>query len=175
MIKERKLKAKEQMDLFRDDAHRTNKSLKIKLPIPPSVNHMYIQKRDGGKMLTRHAQNYVRESRALINLAVEQQFWIKQESAVWMYVDIVVYMPDRRIRDSHNMLKLLLDTMQGLVFDNDYYILPRIQSVELDVTNPRVEVFIIPQKQRDRTKALKITMYQQLEEKSEHSVTSSIL
>lgn len=155
--KVRKERAKQEYDLFRDSPNHTNKSLKIKLPIPPSVNHMYIQKRNGSKVLTSAAQNYVRNSRALINLAVEEQFWLKQEYAVWLYIDIVVYMPDRRIRDSHNMLKLLLDTMQGTVFDNDYFVMPRIQSVELDDANPRVEVFIIPQKQRDRQRALKVT------------------
>lgn len=155
--KSRKERAKKDLDLFRDSPNHTNKSLKIKLPIPPSVNHMYIQKRNGSKMLTTSAQNYVRSSRALINLAVEEQYWLRQEYAVWMYVDIVVYMPDRRIRDSHNMLKLLLDTMQGIVFDNDYFVMPRIQSVELDDKDPRVEVFITPQKHRDRARALKIT------------------
>lgn len=155
--KVRKERAKSELDLFRDSPHRMNKSLKIKLPIPPSVNHMYVNKRNGTKVLTTRAQHYVRDSRALINLAVEEQFWLMQEYAVWLYVDIVVYMPDRRIRDSHNMLKLLLDTMQGIVFDNDYFVMPRIQSVELDNDNPRVEVYIIPQRSSDREKALKIT------------------
>jgi Holliday junction resolvase RusA-like endonuclease len=66
-------------------------------------------------------------------------------------------MPDRRIRDSHNMLKLLLDVMQGIVFTNDYYALPRIQSVEYDTENPRVDLIIQPQCSHQRNKGLHIS------------------
>lgn len=65
-------------------------------------------------------------------------------------------MPDRRIRDSHNMLKLLLDVMEGIVYKNDYYVCPRIQSVEYDKKNPRIELCLTPQTNSARTKALEL-------------------
>ena len=117
---------------------------------------MYIHTRNGGKILTRTAQNYIRDARALINLAIDEQIWLKQEYAVWYYIDLVFYMPDRRIRDSHNMLKLLLDVMQDVIFDNDYYVMPRIQSVEYDGGNPRVEISITPQTNSHRTRSVRI-------------------
>ena len=60
-------------------------------------------------------------------------------------MDLYFYFPDKRKRDSHNCLKLLLDCLEGLLFENDYYILPRIQYVTLDRDNPRVEVVFYPQ------------------------------
>lgn len=108
------------------------------------------------RRLTYEAQDYVRVSRALINLAIEEQRWLKQDKSTWYYVDLVFFMPDRRIRDSHNMLKLLMDVMQGLVFYNDYYALPRIQSVEYDAQHPRVEVSVTAQSPTNREKGLKI-------------------
>jgi crossover junction endodeoxyribonuclease RusA len=141
-------------DLFRDKPKFPNKKLRLSLPLPPSVNHMYFNTYKGGKKLTKDAENYVRVSRALINLAIEEQHWIKQTKSTWFYVDLVFFMPDRRIRDSHNMLKLLLDVMQGIVFDNDYYALPRIQAVEYDTEKPRVEACIIPQSNNTREKGL---------------------
>lgn len=144
-------------DLVRAKPTLRNKTLSIALPVPPSVNHLHYHTRGGGKRLTSKAQNYIRDSRALINLAVDEQKWILQKKNVWMYVDMVFYFPDRRIRDSHNCLKLLLDVMQGIVFENDYSVLPRIQSVEYDKERPRVELTVSVQKQSSRTKGLKVT------------------
>lgn len=145
------------MDVYRDVPKNVNKTLRLTLPLPPSVNHMHIMKRNGSRILTKTAQNYIKQAKALINLAIDEQKWLKQEYAVWMYMDAVVYMPDRRIRDSHNLLKLLIDVMQGEVFSNDYYLMPRIQGVEFDAEYPRIEIRISTQSERDREKAVKIT------------------
>ena len=155
--KSRKEKAKRENDLYRDTPSYLNKSLIVHLPIPPSINHMYVNKRNGTKVLTRTAFDFIRDARALINLSMEEQNWIKQEHAVWLYADIMVYMPDRKIRDSHNMLKILMDTLQGCVFDQDYFVMPRIHSVELDTIDPRIEVRITPQKEKDRRYAKNLT------------------
>ena len=50
------------------------------------------------------------------------------------------FMPDKRKRDSHNTLKILLDAMEGFVYENDFYVMPRIQEVAYDKENPRVEI-----------------------------------
>ena len=144
------------IDLYRDKPQYPNKKLRITLPIPPSVNHMYHNTRSGGKRLTRKAEDYIRDSRAIINQAIEEQRWIKQDKATWYYIDLTFFMPDRRIRDSHNCLKLLLDVMQGIVFDNDYYAMPRIQSVEYDKENPRLEVCVFAQSENARDKGIQL-------------------
>jgi crossover junction endodeoxyribonuclease RusA len=141
-------------DLYRDKPQYANKKLKMSLPIPPSVNHMYFNTKGGGKRLTKQAEDYIRISRGLINLAIEEQNWLKQKKSTWYYIDLAFFMPDRRIRDSHNCLKLLLDVMQGIVFDNDYYVMPKIGAVEYDVDNPRVEILVYPQSSSSREKAL---------------------
>lgn len=143
-------------DLFRDKPQYPNKRLIISLPLPPSINHMYYNTRGGGKRLTKRAEDYIRDSRALINLAIEEQNWIKQKPYTWYYIDLIFFMPDRRVRDSHNMLKLLLDVMQGVVYENDYCVMPRIQAVEYDIENPRVEVCVIPQSTSTRNKGLQL-------------------
>lgn len=145
-------------DLYRDKPIHPNKKLRISLPLPPSVNHMYIHLKRGGKKLTKQAEEYVRTSKALINTTIEEQRWIKQKKATWYYIDLVFFMPDRRVRDSHNMLKLLLDVMQGQIYKNDYYVLPRIQAVEYDKENPRVEICITPQTINARNKGLQLTL-----------------
>lgn len=146
----------EKEDLNRDKPTNPNKKLRITLPLPPSVNHMYIHLKRGGKKLTKQAEEYVLISRTYIKKAINNQQWIFQNKATWYYIDLVFFMPDRRIRDSHNMLKLLLDVMQGLVYKNDYYVLPRIQSVEYDKEEPRVEICVIPQTDNSRKKGIRL-------------------
>ena len=145
---------KKHKGLYRDLPKYPNKKLRVTLPLPPSINHMYWNTRGGGKRLTSKAERYIRESRALTNLAIEEQQWLKQAKHTWYYIDLVFFMPDRRIRDSHNMLKLLLDVMQGIIYDNDYYVMPRIQAVEYDADNPRVEICVSAQTKNARDKGL---------------------
>lgn len=152
----RKEKAEKHADLYRDDASYIHKKLYLTIPIAPSVNHMFRRTRNGGQVLTKEAERYFVTARATINQAIEEQVWIKQEHAVWYYIDMVVYMPDRRIRDSHNMLKILMDVLQGVVYQNDYYALSRIQGVEYDKENPRIEICVSTQTKADRQRAMQI-------------------
>jgi crossover junction endodeoxyribonuclease RusA len=149
-------KKEETKDLPRLKAQSKSKTLSLNLPLPPSINHLHYNTRNGGKRPTEKALNFIRESRALINLEVDNQKWSKQYKGVWLYIDLVFYFPDRRRRDASNCLKILLDVMQGIIYDDDMYALPRIQSVEYDVEKPRVEVRISTQSTSDRDKALNL-------------------
>lgn len=129
----------------------------MSLPVPPSVNAIYYNTRGGGRRLTAKAQNYIRDARALINQYIEEQRWMMQSRNTWIYVDMVYYFPDRRTRDASNCLKLLLDVMEGIVYENDMTALPRIQSVEYDKENPRVEMRVSVQTELERKKGIKTT------------------
>lgn len=143
-------------DLPRIKQKKAHQNLIIKLPVPPSINHMYVNTRGGGKRLTKQAEEYTRISKALINLAIDEQRWKICEKGNWIYIDLIFYFPDKRVRDASNCLKLLLDVMQGTVYINDMYAMPRIQSVEYDKDNPRVEINIHSQTEKDRSKAIEL-------------------
>jgi crossover junction endodeoxyribonuclease RusA len=142
--------------LFRETSVNIN-TLRLSLPVPPSVNAIYYNTRGGGRRLTKKAEFYVRDSRALMNVAVEESHWVIPEKYVWLYVDMVYYFPDRRIRDSHNCLKILLDAMQGIIFQNDYVVLPRIHAVEYDKSFPRVDIKVTRQTESERERGLLLT------------------
>ena len=129
---------------------RKKKSLSLTVPIPPSVNQIYYNTRGGGKRLNKRAENYLIDSRALLKDAIDKNNWKLAQKGEWIYVDMVFYMPDKRIRDASNCLKLLLDAMEGLIYTNDMYALPRIQSVELDREEPRLELTITSQTKAQR-------------------------
>lgn len=132
-------------DLNRDTPKYPFQTLTMSIPIPPSVNHMYIHKKNGSKILTKKAKGYIKEIQTICKKSKKEQGWKTDKEYVWYVMDLYFYFPDKRKRDSHNCLKLLLDCLEGLLFENDYYILPRIQYVTLDRDNPRVEVVFYPQ------------------------------
>lgn len=140
-----KKKARAEEDLYRDEATHPDKKLLLSVPLPMSVNHMYANLKNGRKVLTYEARDYIRDTTLLILAGVSKQRWQEQRRHVWYYVDMLFYMPDRRVRDSHNMIKLIMDVMQNHIFHNDYYAMPRIQGVELDERNPRLELRTSPQ------------------------------
>lgn len=144
-------------DLPRKKPRNVNKTLKLALPVPPSVNAIYYNTRGGGRRLTKKAEHYIRDVRALTNQAIDDQHWSKQEKGIWLYMDMVFYFPDRRRRDSHNCLKVLLDALESIVYVDDMYVMPRIQSVEYDKDNPRVEISVVQQTKNNREKGLKVT------------------
>ena len=49
-------------------------------------------------------------------------------------------MKDKRKRDTHNYFKVLFDALEGVLYDNDYYVMPRVMGVAIDRDNPRIEL-----------------------------------
>ena len=131
-------------DLDRDRPKYPKQVLTVTLPLPPSVNHMY-QAAGRGRRLTKQAMEYIRTAQDTVKKAIRKQGWKKDKDHVWYVMDLYYYFPDKRIRDSHNTLKLLTDCLEGLLYKNDYFLLPRIQYVCLDRSNPRLEIIYYPQ------------------------------
>ena len=139
------MKQNEFEDLERDIPKYPNQVLTLTIKVPPSVNHMYIHKRNGQKILTNAAKQYIKTIQDLCKKEIKNQNWKKDKESVWYVMDMYFYFQDKRKRDSHNCLKLLMDSLEGLLFTNDYFVLPRIQYVTLDRENPRVEIIFYPQ------------------------------
>lgn len=143
-------------DLNRKEIKEKDKILKFALSIPPSVNKLWDIKRNGKRVLNSHARRYLSDANAYMLMLCEDTAWRTTDRDEWLYIDLVFYFPDRIIRDSHNFIKVLLDAIQGTVFENDYAVMPRVQAVELDEDNPRVEITVSHQTIRERDEALKL-------------------
>lgn len=57
-------------------------------------------------------------------------------------VELTVYWPDRRRRDTHNLHKLLCDAIEGVAVDDDRWALVRDVDFDVDRDDPRVEVTV---------------------------------
>ena len=143
-------------DLNRKEIKEKDKILKFALSIPPSVNKLWDIKRNGKRVLNSHARRYLSDAKAYMLMLCEDTAWRTTDRDEWLYIDLVFYFPDRIIRDSHNFIKVLLDAIQGTVFENDYAVMPRVQAVEMDEDNPRVEITVSHQTIRERDEALKL-------------------
>lgn len=133
-------------DLKRDKPRYPDQKLVMEMPIPVSVNHMYYNTRHGGKRLNARAQNFFNNQRKRAYIEMQKQGWQQEIGDVWFEVHCDFYMPDKRIRDTHNTFKLMLDILEGILFKNDYFIKPHVDKVYLDRENPRVVITIYPEK-----------------------------
>lgn len=130
-------------DLVRNKPKHPRKRLKLTIPHAPSVNLMYRYVR-GRKVLTRQAISYIKAVQTIAEREVRKQSYQKEEKGVWMVVELKYFYPDRKIRDSHNMIKIIMDSLEGFCFENDAYARVVESFVGMDRDNPRIEVEIYP-------------------------------
>ncbi len=55
-------------------------------------------------------------------------------------VRIWIFWPNARRRDADNAMKILLDSLTGVLYDDDRQVMPRVMDMRIDRENPRVEV-----------------------------------
>lgn len=110
--------------------------------VPPSVNHMYVNAYHGKRarrVLTPTAEAWKTEIIVRANMWKKRNNWNTANDKT--IVRLWFYWPDKRKRDTHNTLKLLLDCFEdALIYYNDKYALPQIMDYDVDRENPRVEV-----------------------------------
>ncbi|MFD1179509.1 RusA family crossover junction endodeoxyribonuclease [Paenibacillus puldeungensis] len=110
--------------------------------LAPSVNHMYITARRGHKnvrVLTKDAQQWRDEMIAIANNWRVKNKWSTADRKV--IVRLWFYFPDKRRRDTHNGLKVLLDALEdALIYEDDKLALPQVIDFEFDKQNPRIEI-----------------------------------
>ena len=114
------------------------------LKLPPSVNHMYVNAKIRGRnirVLRKHANDWFNESLEKTRQYIIDEKWEMKSQKI--ILEIYLYYPNLKTRDSHNMLKILLDALErGGIYSNDKFALPRIMDFTLDKSNPRIEIFL---------------------------------
>ena len=133
------------------------KELKLTLPVPVSINSLYVnqfrfnpktRRREptGGRVLSSAGE----KSKEQIQFHAKKQLAEQEWDYEWtegknnfLYLDAIIYF-SRRGRDSDNVYKLLHDSLEKIIFDNDSRILARTQKVLYDKDNPRIEIVFSP-------------------------------
>lgn len=114
----------------------------------PTENHIFVNvarwkngklQNTGQRALSKMAEAH-RDKWRLMALSWKNKNRYRIPAKTKVYIDLWFFFPDKRVRDTHNVPKLLLDALKGVVAEDDYYILLRIQDFEIDSKDPRIEI-----------------------------------
>lgn len=92
----------------------------------PSVNTLYQTARNGSVSRTAIAKNHINLWKSI----VESEWKELYKGPIYgtkLYLDCYFVFPDNRKRDTNNVLKMLPDALEGVIYDNDYFVLTRVQ------------------------------------------------
>lgn len=131
--------------------------LKLILPVPVSINKLYINQYGynpktrqraptGARILSKEGEKSKKDIQDKVVEQMSGQDWDYSWTECkdnFLYMDVLIYF-SRRGRDSDNIFKLLSDSLEKIVYDNDSRILPRVQKVLYDTKNPHIEVEFSP-------------------------------
>lgn len=106
---------------------------------PPTLNHVYRNVAINRRITTRDGQKWRQNVQNIATLAITQQGW-KKSTDEKLVAEVTIYWPTRRKRDVENVGKLLWDALEGIVYENDQWLLPRYMDFQVDKHNPRVEI-----------------------------------
>ena len=90
-------------------------------------------------VLTKSGTNWTQDTRIIATDAANRCGWPCAQGRK-VVLELVCYWPDLRRRDVSNLDKVLCDALEGIVYDDDRWALPRWMDFHTDRRNPRVEV-----------------------------------
>jgi crossover junction endodeoxyribonuclease RusA len=106
-------------------------------PMLPSVNHMYMTVRGSRQLKPKYKVLFL-DLQEEMDKEIRKQGW-RPTYKTFLIAKMRFYMDSNRIKDNHNMFKFLFDVMDGILYDDDYYILPQVLDIQVDKDNPRIE------------------------------------
>ncbi len=120
----------------------------IEIPaLPPSVNHYYERAANKRLFLGAEARAFLDLAVPIIQQAVQRSQWELIPAGEFFNLAIAFEMKNRIFCDPNNMLKILIDAMEGQVFENDKWCLPMIVSAEI-TGRKHTTVKIMPRREK---------------------------
>lgn len=104
----------------------------------PSANAIYMNV-GGGRRLNDMAEAKLQEWKIYAEKWAAAQ-WTCQKVGTKVVAEMTFFLPDEKIRDTHNAKKLLLDALEGVIHENDMWILDRTIDFHIDPRFPRIEI-----------------------------------
>lgn len=117
--------------------------MRLVVRIPPSVNHSHINVRVGRRLMrvrSEATKQYMTETGWLARKWMRESGWKVPGRDEKVVMRLWIFWPDRRRRDTDNTLKLLQDSLTGILWEDDRQVLPRVMDYEVDRENPRIEI-----------------------------------
>ena len=115
--------------------------MKLILPIPPSINHCYFY-RNGAKIKNKTARDFevIAEAETIKQMKLQKVEMFPEKTKI--ICEMTYFFKDNRRADTHNTLKLTLDSVERAgLYKDDRYVLPQILDFSVDREYPRVELY----------------------------------
>ena len=109
------------------------------VPTVPSMNNVYRNISKYRRILMPEGKRWKLLVQTNAKIIANMNEW-KLSANEKLVMELVFYWPDKRRRDCDNQLKLLCDTLQGVLYEDDRWILPRVIDFKIDKKNPRVSI-----------------------------------
>ena len=113
----------------------------LTIPIAPSSNKMWRYGKNG-VFKTRECKDYQKHIGLLAKVEARKQGWTMTEGEK-IVIYYTYYWPDNRNRDTGNQKKVINDGLEGVLYDNDRWVLERDMDFKIDRGNPRIELKIV--------------------------------
>lgn len=116
---------------------------RLVLPLPPSVNHSHVNVRHGRRLMrirSEATKRFMAEAGWLARKWAMESGWKVPEAGKKVILRMWMFWPDKRRRDQDNAIKLIQDALNGILWDDDRQVLPRVMDFSVDRENPRVEI-----------------------------------
>lgn len=82
-------------------------NLVLFLPFPPSINHYYVSGRNRQRFISAAGSRF----RADVGKSLEENNAINLKLDMKLNVEVILYPPDKKVRDLDNYMKALLDSL----------------------------------------------------------------
>jgi len=105
---------------------------------PLSTNNIYRRAKFGGMFMTAQGKALKEDWQ----WQIKSQWKLKPIKDTPISLSVIIYWGDKRLRDIDNGNKILLDAMNGIVYEDDKLIDEIIIRRDYDKEQPRVELFI---------------------------------
>lgn len=99
--------------------------------IPPSINHCYITTKSGMRVLKKSAKDFLEYVRVLTKAKARKEKFVMRAEKKFFVMEIEFTFPNYRFPDPNNLIKVLIDAFEGIIFKNDKYCLPNIKKAEV--------------------------------------------
>lgn len=121
--------------------YKTKEKLIESTGVFPSENRIHVTLRNGSRRLIPAAEERLKSWHDMASVWAVENLWTLQEEGTKVIAEMTFYLPDDKVsRDTHNAKKLLLDSLEGVIHENDMWILDQTIDFHFDKKNPRVEI-----------------------------------
>lgn len=113
---------------------------RLVLPLPPSVNSAYRNISINRRVRTPATQQYMNAAGWAATAWARKAGWTLSPKGQKVVLRLWYWWPDKARRDTHNREKVLLDALEGVLYEDDCNVLVQEQDYQIDRANPRVEI-----------------------------------